>query len=89
MTPVVRCTFCGQEFAVAKDLLGGYANCPGCHKATQVEGLRDPIWRLYQAGVFVAVVAASWIVLENVGPWASAGVLLGGAGLAWLTSRAF
>ncbi len=23
MTPVVRCTFCGQEFAVAKDLLGG------------------------------------------------------------------
>ena len=89
MNPVARCAFCGLDFEVAKELVGGYANCPQCHKATRVEGLRDPIWRLWQVGVLAALLVVSWFVFRGAGPGPAIGVFLGGLVLAWLISRGF
>ena len=89
MSLAVHCTFCGHQFEAASDLAGGYANCPQCGKATSVGGLKDPLWRLWQAVVVAALLFVSWLVMETAGPVAAAGVFFGGLGLAWLISRGF
>jgi len=87
--PVVRCESCGYVFEADKKLTGGYANCPQCRRATPVEGLRDPLWRLWQVGVLVVVLIVSGLVWRGLGPAPAAGVFFGGLALSWLISRAF
>ena len=89
MNPVVRCEHCGHLFEADSKLVGGYANCPQCGKATAVEGLRDPLWRLWQVGAAVGVVIAAALAGAAFGPAPAAGVLVGGLALAWLISRFF
>ncbi|MEN8151592.1 MAG: hypothetical protein ABFS86_17385 [Planctomycetota bacterium] len=88
MNPVVTCEHCGHMFEADAKLAGGYTNCPGCGKATPVEGLRDPLWRLFQVGAAVGVVIATAIAGVAVGPAAAVGVFVAGLALAWLISRA-
>ncbi len=68
-------------------MAGGLANCPSCGKATPVPGLRDPLWRLWQAGAVILVAAVTWLVYAAMGPGpavvAAVAVLL----LAWLASK--
>jgi len=89
VNPVVSCQHCGHLFEVDQALVGGYTNCPQCGKATSVEGLRDPLWRMWQVGVVAAVVVAAGITGAASGPAPAIGVLVGGLALAWLVSRAF
>ena len=89
MNPVVNCEHCGHVFEADSKLVGGYTNCPGCGKATPVEGLRDPLWWLFQVGAGVAVVIAAAIAGMTFGPLALVGVLVAGVALAWVISRTF
>lgn len=89
MSLEVHCDSCGHRFEVAKELAGGFANCPRCGKAASVGGLRDPLWRLWQAGILAALLLASWVAMETAGPLAAATVFCGGLALAWLISRSF
>ena len=89
MNPVVSCEHCSHLFEADEKFVGGYTNCPQCGKATPVEGLRDPLWRMWQVGVVVAVVLAAGITGAAFGPALAAGVLVGGLALAWLISRLF
>lgn len=87
MTRAASCA-CGHEFEVKDDLAGGITNCPRCGKAVEVEGLRDPAWRLLQA-----VAAAGWAAATAAAyfAWGVAGAAAVAAGLAavlWLLSRA-
>ena len=89
MTISVDCTSCGHQFDVASDLAGGFSNCPRCHKATRVEGLKDSLWRVWQLAIFGVLVLIAWPVLNTAGWLAAAGVVFGGLALAWFISRAF
>ena len=75
----VECEHCANVFDVGETLAGGIANCPRCEKATPVEGLRDPWFRLVQV-----LCAVGWAILTAVG-WSSAGwvgaLILGGGSL--------
>ncbi len=88
MTIPVRCD-CGHQFEAASGLAGGLTNCPRCGRATEVPGLRDPLWRLWQALGVVAVVGAAALGLRFFGPAAAIGCGLAGVALLWLISRAF
>ena len=88
MQAEVHCGRCGATFTVDERIAGGVTNCPRCGKATNVPGLRDPLWRLVQFGI------VSLAVVALVVGW-SQGAALGGAvaGLAvlaagWLVTRA-
>ena len=89
MTLVVRCSSCNHAFEAAVQLAGGFTNCPACGKATAVEGLRDPIWRLWQVGAAVGIVGLGVVVGRVAGPLAGSVVVVVGLAAAWLVSRAF
>ena len=76
----VVCDHCGKSFEVADSLVGGLANCPACGKATPVEGLRDPWFRLIQVGT-----AVGWALLTAIGwsagGWLGAAIVGGGSAL--------
>lgn len=84
----VHCEICGDPFPAAERSAGGIVNCPWCGKATSIPGLRDPIWRLVQAGVVVLAAlafAVGWMEISPVaGVTSGAGVLA----LGWLVTRA-
>jgi len=53
---VTRCEHCGRMFEAHRDQTGGIVNCPACGKATAIEGLNDPLYRVLQGlGVLGAV----------------------------------
>ncbi len=80
---------CGVSFPVRDELTGGIANCPGCGKAVEVPGLRDPFWRLIQVGAAVlwAGISAAVFVYGGMTAGVITAVVLGG--LIWVISRAF
>jgi hypothetical protein len=87
LTRAASCA-CGHEFEVADELAGGIANCPRCGKAVEVEGLKDPAWRLLQAVAaagWASATAAAYFAWGALGAAATA-VLL--AAVLWLVSRA-
>jgi hypothetical protein len=87
LTRAASCA-CGHEFDVAEDLAGGVTNCPRCGKAVEVQGLRDPAWRLLQAGaaaVWACGTAAAYFAWGALGAVATALAL---AAVLWLLSRA-
>ena len=89
MSAVVHCEHCGQMFEVAATLVGGITNCPECGKATQVTGLRDPLWRILQIGGVALVIAIACVLYVTSGlPAAITSVGVGATAL-WLISRAF
>ncbi len=70
-----------HRWQVAEELVGGLTNCPRCGKATQIEGLRDPFWRVIQVGaVVVWVLAVAAIYAQGGLGWA----VIGGVALAGL-----
>jgi hypothetical protein len=79
---------CGHRFEADDALAGGFANCPKCGRAAGVPGLRDPAWRLLQAGAVVLWVVATAVAWKAGGP--AVGLLAGAALglLLWLLSRA-
>ena len=88
MKQEVRCA-CGHFFQVDEVAAGGFVNCPRCQKAVLVPGLRDPLWRLLQAG---AAVTWGGAVFFAGATWGAPAAILVGLGLAvllWLVSRAF
>ena len=87
MTVEVHCE-CGEIFDAPDQLKGGITNCPGCEKAVEVPGLRDPMWRLLQVcGALVwAGVTALVYVRAGLAPAAVVAVVTA-FGL-WLLSRA-
>ena len=74
----VRCV-CGHLWYVAPDLAGGLTNCPRCGKATQVDGLKDPLWRVLQGAAVVGWVVVVTLLYAQTGPL---GAVLGGVALA-------
>lgn len=89
MNPVVSCEHCAHVFEADSALAGGFAKCPQCGKATPVEGLRDPLWRLFQVGAAIAIVLATAIAGAAFGLGAATGVFVAAVVLAWLISRLF
>lgn len=70
-----RCP-CGHRWQVGEDLAGGLSNCPRCGKATQIEGLHDPFWRLIQGAAVVVWVLVVALLHTNAGlGWAIGGGL--------------
>ena len=74
-------------FEVPASLVGGHANCPGCERATAVEGLRDPMWRLVQVAAALVIVLVTALTVNHFG--VAAGCVVGACGAAafWLLSR--
>ncbi|MHC4448733.1 MAG: hypothetical protein ACYS0E_01150 [Planctomycetota bacterium] len=64
----VDCEHCFKPFEVQDSLAGGLANCPACGKATAVPGLRDPWFRLVQAGMVVGWAGATAVGWSEGGP---------------------
>lgn len=87
MTLVVRCD-CGRQFEADRKLAGGFTNCPGCGRATEVPGLRDPLWRLAQVGAVVVITGAGAGAFAAGGIVPAAVAVAVGAALFWLWSRA-
>ena len=73
----------------AQALAGGITNCPNCGRATQVAGLRDPLWRLLQIGGAVLLLVVGALVLHFQGPLAASLTVVIGAAVLWLVSRGF
>lgn len=84
-----RCEHCGFSFEVDDQLAGGYHNCPQCGKATAIEGLRDPLWRILQVIGLGAVVVVSALVYTAQGPVAGLTCFVIALAVVWLISRAF
>lgn len=63
-------------------------NCPWCGRATSVPGLRDPLWRLVQAGIVALAAFAFALVWVASSPLAGVGAGAGVLGLGWLATRA-
>jgi hypothetical protein len=85
----VRCSSCSNFFVVGSGLGGALTNCPKCGRATEVPGLRDPLWRLIQLGIGGAALLAGaycWMVVGPVTGLAAAAATLG---LGWAFSRLF
>ena len=83
----VRCTSCSNLFVVGSELGGALTNCPKCGRATEVPGLRDPLWRLIQLSILgLAFLAGSycWMV---VGPYAGLAAAAATLGLGWGLTR--
>ena len=78
---------CGHRFEVHGTMAGGLANCPSCGKATPVPGLRDPLWRLWQAAAVILVAAVTWPVYATMGPGPAVVAAVAGLLLAWLASK--
>jgi len=72
---------------VTREQVGGIVNCPGCGRAVEVEGLRDPFWRLLQTGAVLLVlgVGVGGGYLWDAPTGAALG--LGLAASLWLLSR--
>lgn len=70
-------------------MVGGFANCPDCGRATPIEGLRDPIWRLWQVLALAGVAGVTYLVYSSAGIGAASVTGLSLIGLTWLISRAF
>jgi hypothetical protein len=87
VNPEVRCR-CGHLFLADAGLSGGITNCPRCGEATEVPGLRDPIWRILVLAGVVAAGAVAWAVGAAAGPWIGLACGAGAWGLLWLLSRA-
>ena len=85
----IECQHCGHPFDVEDDLIGGFTNCPHCQKATAVEGLRDPLWRLGQLGAVVVLALIASPFFFAYGMLTAINVFLGGLAIVWLISRAF
>ena len=85
----LECAHCGLAFEVPKSMVGGYANCPECGKASPVEGLRDPLWRAWKVVAVAAAGLAAYIAYEIGGAGAAVCTLFAGLGIGWLVSRAF
>lgn len=79
---------CGHEFEVRDDLAGGITNCPRCGKAVEVEGLRDPAWRLLQVVAVAGWASATAAAYFAWGVAGAAAVAMGLAAVLWLVSRA-
>jgi len=79
---------CGNEFEVADDLLGGITNCPRCGKAVEVEGLRDPAWRLLQVAAAAGWASATAAAYFSWGAGGAALTALCVGAILWLVSRA-
>jgi hypothetical protein len=79
---------CGNEFEVADDLAGGITNCPRCGKAVEVEGLRDPAWRLLQAAAAIGWAGATAAAYVSWGVGGAALAAVGLGAVLWLVSRA-
>jgi len=79
---------CGNEFEVVDDLAGGITNCPRCGKAVEVEGLRDPLWRLLQLAAAVGWASATAAAYVNWGVGGAAVTALCLGAVLWLVSRA-
>lgn len=86
---LVDCEHCRSSFEVDPKLAGGMTNCERCGKATQVAGLRDPLWRLLQAGGVLASLGAGYACYTLGSPLLGLAVGLGVLALLWLLSRAF
>jgi len=76
----VDCEHCGEVFQASETMAGGITNCPRCHKAATVPGLRDGWFRFVQAGMVVGVIALAMVGWQIAG-FAGALVLGGGAAL--------
>lgn len=70
-------------------MVGGLANCPACGKAAAVEGLRDPLWRIWKTATFVAAIAVAYATSQTAGTGWGLAALVVGMLLAWLISRGF
>ena len=79
---------CGQLNEVSDESAGGIVNCSGCGRAVAVPGLRDPLWRVMQAGAVIGWAAATAFAYATAGvSWAFVAAV--GVALAlWLLSRA-
>ena len=86
MTVEVHCE-CGEIFDVPDQLKGGVTNCPGCEKAVEVPGLRDPMWRLLQVAGAIAWAAVTAFVFVQAGLVPAAIVAVATAFGLWLRSR--
>ena len=85
MSIEVRCG-CGRSFEVQDSLAGGIANCPGCGRAADVPGLRDPIWKALLVGALIVWAGASALVTVAAGPAAGVIAAIALAILFWLIS---
>ena len=72
----VRCQHCVSVFEVGPELVGGITNCPDCGRATQVGGLRDPLWRGLQLGWLLLALGVGVLLslAHGVGLGSSVGV---------------
>jgi hypothetical protein len=83
------CASCGHFFEVEERFAGGIVNCPACGRATEVAGLRDPLWKGLVIAAVVgwigasAFVVSTWGLIPGLAAAAALGIFL------WLVSRAF
>ena len=76
-------------FDVSADQVGGIVNCPACGKATSVEGLNDPLYRIFQVvGIVVALGVAVGLGLA-VSPFVGVIVGVGLLGLLYVIRFVF
>jgi hypothetical protein len=83
----IRCD-CGHFFSADDALAGGMTNCPRCGHAVEVPGLRDPFWRVLQAGAVVLWIGAVVVAAQIGGAGVAVITAIAGASLLWLLSRA-
>lgn len=88
MNPNAQCGACRRSFEAPRDRIGGMMPCPGCGKAVEVPGLRDPIYRLAQVGVVLAILAVAVGVGLAATPTMGIAVGAGALGLALLVRLA-
>lgn len=88
MNLLVDCLKCRNSFEVPSQLAGGITNCPYCHTATDVPGLRDPIWMGLRTLAVVGSIATMVAVDSALGPLLGIFAGISMLGLLWLISRA-
>lgn len=89
MNRTAECTGCRRLFEVDPKFTGGLVPCPGCGKATEVPGLRDPLWFLVRLGVVLGSAATGVVVAHVHGTELGIGAGVLALATAWLVSRAF
>ncbi len=85
----VRCSSCANFFVVGPSRAGGLINCPKCGRATEVPGLRDPLWRLIQLAILGLAFVAGAVCWMAMGPFAGLAATVFALGLAWGLTRLF